>query len=148
MLSLKSHFVSALRATSIRLLLASFLVASTFVLPAIAPAQQPWGRPIAFPTSVQWARYRSVNKYRLQIAGDPQFRNVFYDGLVRGDRYKVSHLFAGYYYWRVAPVEAQRGPFSPPVRFFVSGGVVISRTPPARLPTRSRSFGTAISNVR
>ena len=81
-------------------------------------------RSIAFPTSIQWAKQRGVTKYRLQIADDEKFSNIFYDGPVVGDRYIVTGLAPGYYYWRIAASERQTGVFLKAVRFFVSGGVV------------------------
>jgi hypothetical protein len=96
-----------------------------------ATGQQPTGREIAFPKTIQWYKQRGVTRYRLQIAGDEQFENVFFDGPVIGEQYRVSDLSAGYYYWRVAPIPS-RSEFSWPVRFFISGGVVM----PVRLAGR------------
>ena len=88
--------------------------------------QQAVGRQIAFATSIQWPKQRRVSRYRLQIARDEKFRDVFFDGLVAGERYVASGLSPGYYYWRVAPADMETGKFLQPVRFFVSGGVVTS----------------------
>ena len=65
-----------------------------------------------------------VTRYRLQIAADEKFQDVFFDGRVAGSRYLVSDLSPGYYYWRVAPADSESPRFSRPSRFFVSGGVV------------------------
>jgi hypothetical protein len=86
--------------------------------------QQTTPREIVFPVPIQWNRQRGVNRYRLQIAADGKFQDVFFDGRVMGNRYVVTSLSPGDYYWRVAPAEAQVGAFSRPTRFFVSGGVV------------------------
>ncbi len=109
-------------------------------------AQQSSGLPpITFPSMIQWSKQKGVSNYRLQIADDEDFRNIYYDGRVVGERYTARGLAPGYYYWRIAPAERQTGAFSKPLRFFVSGGVVISVTPsgsPAtrpRLPTRPGS---------
>jgi hypothetical protein len=88
-----------------------------------ARGQQTAGREIAFPQMIRWNKQKGVTRYRLQIAGDEQFQNVFFDRPVAGEQYVVSGLSAGYYYWRVAPVDS-RSAFSQPVRFFISGGVV------------------------
>jgi hypothetical protein len=96
------------------------------VLAMNLPAQQGPGSTVAFVTSIQWSRQRGVTKYRLQIAGDENFTNVFYDGRVAGERHTISNLLPGQYYWRVAPADSQTGEFSKPVRFFVSGGVITS----------------------
>jgi hypothetical protein len=81
-------------------------------------------REIAFPTPIQWNKQKRVNRYRLQIAGDEKFQNVFFDGLITGERYVSNGLSPGYYYWRVTPADVPSGDFSKPTRFFVSGGVV------------------------
>ena len=81
---------------------------------------------IVFPITIQWNKQESVRKYRLQIAADEKFQDVFFDGLVAGNRYTVKALAPGSYYWRVAPADSQVGGFSRPVRFFLSGGAIIS----------------------
>jgi hypothetical protein len=96
------------------------------VLAMSSPAQQRPGRTVVFVTSIQWNRQRGVTKYRLQIAADENFTNVFYDGRVAGERYTIRNLLPGPYYWRVAPANSQTGEFSRPVQFFVSGGVITS----------------------
>jgi len=72
--------------------------------------------------------------HRLQIGSDETFRNIFYDRRVFGDRYTVSNLPPGYYYWRIASADDQLGVFSRPVRFFVSGGVVTPVAIPREYP--------------
>jgi hypothetical protein len=89
-----------------------------------AAAQQPAGRALVFPVTIQWNRQKAVRWYRLQIAADEKFRNVFFDKRIAGERYVASELAPGNYYWRVAPAEPQLGYFTRPVKFFVSGGVV------------------------
>jgi hypothetical protein len=117
---------------------------SCFVFPAAAQqaaVQQTGGREIAFPVTIRWNRQKAANKYRLQIAADERFQNVFFDRRVTGDRYVVKELSPGYYFWRVAPAELQVGEFSRPIRFFISGGVVMPVTFPSRAP-RSHSSRT------
>ncbi len=111
-------------------------------LPVIVLSQQ--ARSISFPTSIQWTKQKGVAKYRLQIASDENFRNIFFDGRVNGERYTVSGLPPGYYFWRTAPANFRAGQFSKPVRFFVSGGAVVS----AKLQDKSgrRSRVRTISN--
>jgi len=111
-------------------------------LPVIVLGQQ--ARSISFPTSIQWAKQNGVEKYRLQIASDENFRSIFFDGRVNGERYTVSGLPPGYYFWRTAPANFRAGQFSKPVRFFVSGGAVVS----AKLQDKSgrRSRVRTISN--
>jgi len=105
------------------LLLAVFVIAPC--LNFTARAQQATRREVVFPVSIEWNTEKRVKRYRLQIAADERFQNVFLDRPVVGNRFVVSELSPGYYYWRVAPADSQVGNFSRPVRFFISGGTVI-----------------------
>jgi len=107
---------------SLLLALVGILSAACFSLNV--PAQQTPQRAIVFPTAIQWSKQGGVTRYRLQIASDEGFQNVFFDGPIKGERYIVSNLSAGHYYWRVAAADSQPGDYSKPMRFFVSGGVV------------------------
>jgi hypothetical protein len=113
------------------LLLAAIVIAPCLCLSA--RAQQTTAREVVFPVSIQWNREKGVKRYRLQIAADERFQNVFLDRRVAGDRFVGSELSAGYYYWRVAPADAELGNFSRPVRFFISGGTIT----PVRLANRA-----------
>lgn len=130
---------SAFQILSVRFLLALTLMLGPASLFLTVFGQQTAGREIVFPTSIQWSKQKGVTRYRLQIAGDEEFRNVFYDGRVTGERYMVRGLSPGYYYWRIAPAELRTGAFSKPIGFFVSGGVVMSAKPAGRAGPRSRS---------
>jgi hypothetical protein len=88
--------------------------------------------------SIQWTRQKGVAKYRLQIASDENFRSIFFDGRVQGERYTASGLAPGYYYWRIAPADSSTGQFSTPVRFFVSGGTTVSPAITDKAGRRSR----------
>lgn len=87
-------------------------------------AQQIPGREVSFPVPIRWTRHKSVANYRLQIAADDRFHDIFLDRRVSAERYVVTGLPSGYYYWRVTPADSGSVNFSRPVRFFVSGGVV------------------------
>jgi len=114
---------SAFQSQKLRLALALLLMIALF---AIGLGQQAGTRSVSFPTSIQWTKQKGVAKYRLQIASDETFHNIFFDGRVAGDRYTLTGLPPGYYYWRTAPADFYTGQFSRPVRFFVSGGTVTS----------------------
>lgn len=106
-----------------------FLTAVIFVplfLPICSNAQKAAGREVIFPVTIRWARQKAVTKYRLQIAADEEFENIYLDKRVFGNSYTVKDLSSGHYYWRVNTGDAQTGNFSRPVRFFISGGVVTS----------------------
>ena len=113
------------------LLFAALVIAPCLCLSA--EAQQTTTREVVFPVPIHWKREKGVKRYRLQIAADEKFQNVFLDRRVVGDRFLVSELSAGYYYWRVAPADSQLGDFSRPVRFFISGGTIT----PVRLSNRA-----------
>lgn len=115
-------------------------------LPAIALGQQAGARSISFPVSIQWSKQKGVAKYRLQIASDETFHSIFFDGRVHGERYTVNALPPGYYYWRTAPADSSTGRFSTPVRFFVSGGAVVSATVSNKAARRPRLRGAANSH--
>lgn len=116
-----------LRLKPFRLLLALALVCTLFASTLLTVGGQTPGQTLVFPTSIQWPRQRSVTWYRLQIGGDETFRDVYMDRRVLGDRYRISDLEPGYYYWRIAPADTRLGEFSRPLRFFVPGGVVVPR---------------------
>jgi hypothetical protein len=126
----------ALQQKTLRPALALSLI---LTLSAIALGQQAGTRSISFPTSIQWARQKGIKKYRLQIANDETFRSIFFDGRVNGERYTASGLPPGYYYWRVAAADRSTGQFSRPVRFFVSGGAVMSGLLPDKAGRRARA---------
>ena len=128
MLLLKTKFRLALLG-SISL---AFVGTSSSFPPTLA--QTSAAREISFPVAIEWNSRPGVIKYRLQIAADEKFQNVFFDGRVTGSRYLIKELPAGYYFWRVASADSSLGNFSTPVRIFISGGVVT----PLNLPTRTR----------
>lgn len=97
-------------------------------------AQQIAAREISFPVAIQWNKQTAVRRYRLQIAADEKFQDVFFDGLVTGERYVANELPAGSYFWRVASADSNLRHFSPAVCFFVSGGVVTR----VELPNRAK----------
>ena len=90
---------------------------------------------VSFPTAIEWKPQAGVRIWRLQVAADEKFQDIFLDRRVLGGRYLVSEIPAGSYFWRVAPVEAQS--YSNPVRFFISGGVVTAVDIPPR-PQRAK----------
>lgn len=127
--------LSAFQAQKLHLTLALSIL---FAVPVLALAQPASTRSISFPTPIQWTKQKGVVKYRLQIASDENFRSIFFDGRVSGERYTASRVPPGYYYWRTAPSDLRTGQFSKPVRFFISGGAVISGTLPEKATRRAR----------
>jgi hypothetical protein len=101
-------------------------------------AQASGAREISFPVAIAWNAQPGVTKYRVQIATDEKFQDVFFDGRVGGTRYVIKELPAGYYFWRVAAADSTLGNFSTPVRIFISGGVVT----PLNFPNRTRRTRT------
>lgn len=117
-----------------------------FVCSLVVVGQQSGARLISFPVSIQWTRQKGVAKYRLQIASDETFRSIFFDGRVPGERFTATGLPPGYYNWRVAPADSGTGRFSTPVRFFVSGGAVITPVLPDKGGRHSRVRSVANSH--
>ena len=111
------------RLQKLRLTLALLLALGLF---GVVVGQQVNTRAISFPVSIQWTKQNGVSKYRLQIASDESFHDIFFDGRVNGERYTANTLPPGYYFWRTAPADYSTGNFSKPVRFFVSGGALMS----------------------
>jgi hypothetical protein len=97
-------------------------------------AAQTSRREVSFPVAIQWDKQTGTRTYRLQIAADEKFQDVFFDGRVAGERYVATELPPGYYFWRVGQADSSVSSFSPPVRFFVSGGIVT----PVKLPNRAK----------
>lgn len=82
---------------------------------------------------IKWDKQEGVSRYRIQIAGDERFSDVFFDGKVTGQEYVTKDLAPGTYYWRVAPADYQTRAFLKPVRFEVGN----ARKPAGdRLPIR------------
>ena len=137
MLLLKTKFRLALLTTvSVTFVAASSGRSETLAPQAMETQTAPTGaaREISFPVSIEWNSQPRVTRYRLQIAADEKFQDVFFDGRVTGSRYVIKELPAGYYFWRVASADSSLGNFSTPVRIFISGGVVT----PLNLPNRTR----------
>ncbi len=120
----------------------AFVLSLLLAGPIFALGQQPAPRLISFPVTIQWTRQKGVAKYRIQIANDESFRNIFFDARVNGERYTANGLPPGYYYWRAAPADFSTGRFSTPVRFFVSGGAAVSPVVTDKGARRSRVRST------
>ncbi len=124
-MSLVSPKIKSARLLLLRLIAPAALLLAPGVFLSLK-AQQPEGRELVFPVTIQWSKQKAAREYRLQIAADKNFQNVFLDKRIVGERYVASELAPGYYYWRVLPVEPLLSDFSLPIKFFVSGGVVTS----------------------
>ena len=134
MLSLqaKTNLVSLSRISLVLILVLGLLSSVSY---AVTP-QQTAAPALSFPVAIQWNKQTGVRRYRLQIAADEDFHDVFFDGLVTGERYVASELPAGSYFWRVASADSNLRHFSPAVRFFVSGGIVTQVALPNRASRR------------
>jgi hypothetical protein len=116
----------------------------------VAPQSSP--REISFPIAISWHRQTGIKQYRLQVAGDERFRDVYIDTLVSGEQYTVKDLSPGYYYWRLSPAGANAGA-SLPVKFFVSGGLVqpgnrLARPAGMRAPANAQVSPANVSATR
>ena len=57
----------------------------------------------------------------IQIAGDPDFKNIVFDSEVNGNSYSGVNLAQGTYYWRLASVGEDFSTATNPKKFFVVG---------------------------
>lgn len=64
-------------------------------------------------TTLRWSARGAVKRYRLQVARDPKFNDIIFDGAVVGLERRVT-LPPGRYYWRVAPAPKETGRFTAP----------------------------------
>jgi hypothetical protein len=62
---------------------------------------------------IRWQGKPGVDRYRLQLATDPEFNDVILDQPVAGRQFLVERLPPGNYYWRVAPAARETGAFGP-----------------------------------
>lgn len=91
---------------------ASILLTAALVWARAASAQASSSQQ-TYETTLHWDARAGVTRYRVQVALDPRFNNIIFDGAVVGLEHKVS-LPAGRYYWRVAPAPKETGRFSMP----------------------------------
>jgi hypothetical protein len=115
-------------------------------------APQSAAREISFPITISWHRQTGIKQYRLQVAGDQRFSDVYIDTLVSGEQYTVKDLSPGYYYWRLSAAGPNAGA-SPPVRIFVSGGLVqpgnrLARQAGMRAPANAQVSPANVSATR
>jgi len=66
-----------------------------------------------------WAGADSGASHRLEVALDPQFREVVHEQRLAGTEFTHGNLKAGRYYWRVSALRDQVEGSSSPVREFV-----------------------------
>lgn len=91
--------------------LARLSLVLTFLLSACIPPALGQNRPntssSSFVTRIRWIPHPGVRRYRLQIAGDEQFNNVVYDGVVNGREFIPRDLIPGRYHWRITSAESR-----------------------------------------
>ncbi|HMG73865.1 MAG TPA: PQQ-binding-like beta-propeller repeat protein [Pyrinomonadaceae bacterium] len=61
---------------------------------------------------LRWGARPGVARYRLQLASDSAFADIVFDRVIAGNDYEIKDLFAGRYFWRVAPLTGKLGEFS------------------------------------
>jgi outer membrane protein assembly factor BamB len=77
---------------------------------------------------LRWRPTPRVTRYRLQVARDPAFVDIVFDGAINGLEHRVTGLPPGRYHWRVAPAPKETGRFS-------AGEVVEATASSASAPT-------------
>lgn len=88
---------------------------------ASAPADR--GKVRGQKVQFRWTSAAEADRYALQVAADPGFRNIVVEGMdLRETVYAASHEFVpGKYLWRIASIrkDGDRGPWGDPVTFEV-----------------------------
>ena len=128
-------------------LLALLVAASPFVVaqpPVSAPPQQVETAGTETEITLRWEARPRVSRYRVQVATDPRFADIVFDGAVTGLEQKVTGLAPGKYYWRVAPAPRETGRFSrgEPIEVPAAGTSVAAVNPTPRPSTTPRSTAT------
>ncbi|MCA1817555.1 MAG: PQQ-binding-like beta-propeller repeat protein [Acidobacteria bacterium] len=106
---------TAKAATAILLCAAAFAALAAFAQShASARIQESAASQQTYVATLRWQARPGVRRYRVQVALDPRFNDIIYDGAVEGRQAKIS-LPAGRYYWHVAPAPDETGRYSPPL---------------------------------
>jgi outer membrane protein assembly factor BamB len=102
--------VSMFRLSIISALLIIAGLGGTSNRPALAqsnPEPQPITR-----VRLHWGARRGVSRYRFQLAGDRDFRDIIIDRVINGTETNVDDLPPGRYFWRIAPLTQTLGEYS------------------------------------
>lgn len=112
-------------------------------------AQQPQAREVSSSILVRWQGTPGVNRYRLQLATDEQFRDIVYDQAVEGRHHIVRGLPSGEYFWRVAPAAAETSTFyTRPARVAVTTeGQTVAEAHDLIVPDEAAGWRTATGEV-
>jgi hypothetical protein len=106
---------------------------TTSQAPAQAGRQQkPQAQQSAPAILVRWEGKPGIDRYRLQLATDENFKDIVFDQAVEGRQYLVRGLPPGDYFWRVAPAAAETS---------------VSYTRPERVELSSTTKGVEVANV-
>ncbi|MBQ2552217.1 MAG: FecR domain-containing protein [Treponema sp.] len=77
-------------------------------------------RPLVADVSFTWKSNLNFEQH-IQIAGDPDFKNIVFDSEINGNSYSGVNLAQGTYYWRLASVGEDFSTATNPKKFFVVG---------------------------
>ena len=86
---------------------------------------------------LRWKPTPRVTRYRLQVARDPAFKDIVFDGAVNGLEHRVTGLPPGRYHWRVAPAPKETGRFSAGEVVEATASAAAASAPPTPRPTRT-----------
>ena len=104
--------------------------------PAGAPPQEAEQAGAETEITLRWPARPRVERYRVQVASDPRFSDIVFDGAVEGVEKKVTGLAPGKYYWRVAPAQRETGRYSRAEPIEVSpAGTSVAAVSPTPRPT-------------
>src|SRR5437588_10566739 len=79
-----------------------------------APQTQTAAAQVARRVALHWRGQPGIERYRLQVARDRDFRDIVFDRAVVGLEYQVELPAGDSFFWRVAPAAQETGEFSAP----------------------------------
>ncbi|MCA1616569.1 MAG: hypothetical protein LC800_21245, partial [Acidobacteria bacterium] len=80
--------------------------------PASAPPQGVETAGTETEITLRWEARPRVRRYRVQVASDPRFTDIVFDGAAAGLEHKVTGRAPGKYYWRVRDAMREMDRFS------------------------------------
>jgi outer membrane protein assembly factor BamB len=83
---------------------------------------------------LHWGARPRISRYRFQLAGDRDFRDIIIDRVINGTETNIDDLPPGRYFWRIAPLTQTLGEYSSAAIVDVSESAAV-REPDVSAPT-------------
>ena len=90
---------------------------------------------------LHWGARPGISRYRFQVAGDRDFRDVVIDRVINGTETDIDDLAPGKYFWRIAPLSKTLGEYSS------AAGIDIAEAETLRASNVSGTLNTVQPNV-